>query len=137
MYFERVLPSSVCYRTSITWFIQLLIRYCYRWSVSLSYIKHFQKVSQSDLQAVKIRLGHFLEMFHVWEPRIKLLKFYNWSQWSCYLLHWESLFWGAINHCFGNKSQTDPSPCLVCCVSVSESIYKLQNYNLFNFSWNV
>ena len=30
-----------------------------------SYLKHFQEVSQSDLQAVKIRLEHFLEMFHV------------------------------------------------------------------------
>ena len=23
----------------------------------------------------------------------------------------KSLFLGAINHCFGNKTQTDPSPC--------------------------
>ena len=45
--------------------------------------------------------------------RIKLLKFYNGSQWSSYLLHCKSLFLGAINHCFGNKSQTDPSPCIV------------------------
>ena len=70
----------------------------------LSYLKHFQEVSQSDLQAVKIWLGHFLEMFHVWQLRIKLFKFYNRSQWSSYLLHCESLFLGAINHCFGNKS---------------------------------
>ena len=45
-----------------------------------SYMKHFQEMSQSDLQAVKIWLGHFLEMFHVGELRIKVLKFYNGSQ---------------------------------------------------------
>ena len=38
-------------------------------------MKHFQEVSKSDLQAVKIRLEHFLEMFHVWQLRIKLLDF--------------------------------------------------------------
>ena len=65
------------------------------------------------LQAVKIRLGHFLGMFHVWELRIKLLKFLQWQSmeflsftiWNhCYLE-------GGITHCKGNKSQTDPSPC--------------------------
>ena len=30
----------------------------------LSHMKHFQEVSKSDIQTVKIRLGHFLEMFH-------------------------------------------------------------------------
>ena len=29
----------------------------------LSHMKHFQEVFKSDLQAVKIRPGHFLEMF--------------------------------------------------------------------------
>ena len=31
----------------------------------LSHMKHSQEVSKSDLQAVKIQLGHFLGMFHV------------------------------------------------------------------------
>ena len=30
------------------------------------YMEHFQEVFKSDLQAMKIRLGYFLEMFHVW-----------------------------------------------------------------------
>ena len=47
-------------------------------------MKYFQEVFKSDLQAVKNRLLD---------------------------LHCKSLFSGAINHCFGNKSQTDPSPC--------------------------
>ena len=29
------------------------------------YMEHFQEVFKSDLQAMKIRLGYFLEMFHV------------------------------------------------------------------------
>ena len=38
-------------------------------------MKHTQEVSKSwNLQAVKIQLGHFLTMFHVWQLRIKLLK---------------------------------------------------------------
>ena len=43
-------------------------------------MKHTQDVYKSDLQAVKIWLEHFLDMFHAWEHRIKLLKFYNGSQ---------------------------------------------------------
>ena len=34
-------------------------------------MKYSQEVSKSDLQAVKILLGHFLGMFHVWHLRIK------------------------------------------------------------------
>ena len=30
----------------------------------LSYMKHFQEVSKWNLQAVKIRLEHFMGMFH-------------------------------------------------------------------------
>ena len=33
-------------------------------------MKYSQEVSKSDLQAVKIRLEHFLGMFHVWQARI-------------------------------------------------------------------
>ena len=62
----------------------------------------------SRVQTVKIRRGHFLEMFHMWKLWIKLLKFYNGSQWRFYIE--KSLFLGGINHCFGNKSQTNPSP---------------------------
>ena len=46
---------------------------------------------------------------HVSELRIKLLKFYNGRQWSSYLLDWGIIVTGGINHCSGNKSQTDPS----------------------------
>ena len=30
-------------------------------------MKHSQEASKSDLQAVKIRLGHFLEMLHMFQ----------------------------------------------------------------------
>ena len=48
----------------------------------LSYTKNPQEVSKSylpvDLPAVKIRLTHFLGMFHVRQLRIKLWKFVKW-----------------------------------------------------------
>ena len=68
------------------------------------------EVYMSDLQAVNIWLGQFFEMFHTWELRIKLLKFYDGSQSVPIFYIEKSLFLGAVNHCFGNKSQTDPSP---------------------------
>ena len=46
---------------------------------TLSYMKHVQEVSQSDLQPVKIRLVHFLGMFQLWQLRIKVLKFLHWQ----------------------------------------------------------
>ena len=99
-------PKTMIYnvkdRNSIIKFQQL--------NSELSHMKHFQEVFKLDLKAVKIQLGHFIEMFHKCQLRIKLLKFYNGSQWSSYPLHYKSLFLGAINHCFANKSQTDPSP---------------------------
>ena len=47
-------------------------------------MKHLQEVSKSDLQAVKIWLGHFLQMFHVWELLINLLKFLQWESMGVY-----------------------------------------------------
>ena len=46
-------------------------------------MKHFQEVSKSDLQAVKIWLEYFLGMFHVRQLRIKLLKFLQWESTGC------------------------------------------------------
>ena len=34
-------------------------------NTDLLYMKYCQEVPKSDLQAVNIRFGHFLEMFHV------------------------------------------------------------------------
>ena len=89
----------------------------------LSYMKPSQEVSKSDLQAVKIRLGHFLEMFHVWQLRIKLLKFYNGSQWGLWFIPLSQI---GINHCFGNKSKLIPHTdsqnnaiCDECCYRLS------------------
>ena len=36
-------------------------------------MKHFQEEFKSDLQAVKIRLGHFIEMFHICQPQASVL----------------------------------------------------------------
>ena len=47
---------------------------CQQLNSEFSYVKYCQEVSKSDLQAVKIQLGHFLGTFHVWQLRIKLLK---------------------------------------------------------------
>ena len=42
-------------------------------------MKHSQDCASCHLQAVKIRLGRFLGMFHVRQLRIKLLKFLQWK----------------------------------------------------------
>ena len=74
-------------------------------------MKHCQEVSKSDLQALKIWLRHFLGMFHMWELRIKLLKFLQWKSMGVHDFPVVKIgLMGAINHCFNNKSQTDPSP---------------------------
>ena len=49
----------------------------------LSYMKHSQEVSKSDLQAVKILLGNFLGIVHVWtnsELSYRITYFDNGSQ---------------------------------------------------------
>ena len=53
--------------------------YLWQWKNHLLHMKHFQEVSKSDLQAEKIWLEHFLGMVHVWQLRIKLLKFLQWE----------------------------------------------------------
>ena len=35
------------------------------------------------LYCLRIRLGHFLGMFHVWQLRIKLLNFLQWESVVC------------------------------------------------------
>ena len=52
--------------------------------ISIYSKKVSRKVYMSDLQAVKIRLGYFLGMFHVWQLRIKCQNCYNGSQWGVY-----------------------------------------------------
>ena len=54
-------------------------------------------------------LGHFLGMFHVWEVRIKLLKFLQWKSMGVhdFSIVTDRIHWG-INHCFGNKSKSIP-----------------------------
>ena len=97
----------------------------------LSHMKYSHELYQSDLQALKIRLGHFLRMFHVWQLWIKLSKFqwrihfpssfnmghdlffwnkywfcYNGSQWGFHQIiktSWNK-YW------FGNRSKFDPGP---------------------------
>ena len=70
-----------------------------------------KKCPKSDLQALKIWLGHFLTMFHLWEFRIKLLKFLQWQSMGVHDFPIVKIgLMGTINHCFNNKSQTDPSP---------------------------
>ena len=79
-------------------------------------MKHCQEVSRSDLQALKIRLGHFLTMFHIRKFGIKLLKFLQWQSVGVHDFPIVKIgLMGAINHCFNNKSQTDPSPCIGKC----------------------
>ena len=53
----------------------------------LPHMKHTQEVSKSDLQAVKMWMIYFSGMFHVWQLRIKLLKF-QWGFHFPYLLQW-------------------------------------------------
>ena len=64
-------------------------------------MKHFQEVYKSDLQAVKIRLVHFLEIFHV-------DFIYNGSQWV-YLIFPLSEIGGSFFFFFGINTdlQTD------------------------------
>ena len=57
-------------------------------------MKHFQKWCKSGLQALKTQLGQFL--LHVWERRIKQLKFLQWQSMDVYdfsivkdRIHWE------------------------------------------------
>ena len=47
--------------------------------LSLSFMKHSQKVSKSDFQAGESLTLTLLGMFLVWERRIKLLKFLQWE----------------------------------------------------------
>ena len=79
-----------------------LILSCHKWNIS-------KKGPKSDLQAVKIRLGPFLEMFHVWQIRIKLWKFLgvNWCLWFSSVRdrrYFLNKYW------FENKYQFDPLP---------------------------
>ena len=98
----------------------------------LSHMKHCQELYQSDLQAVKIQLGYFLRMFHMWQLRIKLLKF----QWRIYFAlpftMGDLFFWN--KYWFANRSQFDPLPhhskCGLNIVSDWIGIY-LQNQYLF------
>ena len=73
----------------------------------LSHMKHTQEVFKSDLQALKILLGHFLRMFHVWQLRNKLLKF----QWRIHFplsftMGHDLFFWN--KYWFLNRSQINP-----------------------------
>ena len=81
-------------------------------------MKHSQEVSRSDLQTVKIRLGHFLGMFHVWKVRIKLFKFLQWKSMGVhdFSMVTDRIHWG-INHCFGNKSKSIPHTAFAICLS--------------------
>ena len=81
----------------------------------LFHMKHSQELyqsDQSDLQVVKIWLGHFLRMFHVWQLRIKLLKF----QWRIHFalsftMGADLFFWN--KYWLVNRSQFDLLSCLV------------------------
>ena len=51
-------------------------------------------------------------MFHISELKIKLLKFLQWQSMGVHDFPIVKIgLMGAINHCFNNESQTDPSPC--------------------------
>ena len=78
-------------------------------------MKHCQEVSKLDLQVLKIWLAHFLGMFHVWELRIVYNGMFEMFTMAVNGCSWFPIvkigLMGTINHCFNNKSQTDPSPC--------------------------
>ena len=93
-------------------------------------MKHSHKVSKSDLQAVKIQI----------ELRIKLLNFFNGSQWGSHFAlsfamgHY-LFFMHGINSDFGNRSQFDPLSCtdllFVMCVSEAATQCRESNWDLF------
>ena len=107
-------------KRNLYWNFNSLILSCHTWNIP-------KKCTKSDLQAVKIRLVCFLGMFHVWQLRIKLLKF-QWRFHFPYLLQWvmiysfgiilNSIQWQSMGHDlyfwnkyrFGNRSQFDPLP---------------------------
>ena len=82
-----------------------LILSSHTWNIVKKCPSQIYKHSKSDLDT-------FLTMFHVWELRIKLLKFLQWQSMGVHDFPIVKIgLMGAINHCFNNKSQTDPSPC--------------------------
>ena len=75
-------------------------------------MKYSRELSKSDLQAVKIRLGHFLGMFYVGQLRIKQLKFIvavNGDSIFPDLLQWAMIYSFGINTDFANKSNLIPN----------------------------
>ena len=60
-----------------------------------SLMKHSHELFRSHPQAMKIRLGEFLGVFHVWALTIKLLKYSQWQSME--------------NHCYGGGA-VNPKP---------------------------